>query len=502
MVRSKRILIPVTIVAILGVFLIAFLYFSMNRDGERHQAASLFYENSLQAADISVDAFASMDQDYNIGQNFTSNLPIFIFVRGNEKENGWESGLLEIYDWGDDNNLFVSPTTSVSVRLKEESVRSGIKPDIDIEMDGKAGEMTGVSLLGLAPDQTWHLSSMRNDTSMVRDYTAYRTASMIMEEVPRVAYCEVLYEEGGEITYQGLYELTETVGVGQGKVEVKEPQDNMVRVPYFVVSDTSRQGKIIGSRQLETRYQRAYTSLLYPPEERLSQEQMRYIENRYQTITDRVHNLDDYTVVLDVDALIDYYIVNMYFGNYMAGKTNTYLTDSPEGKLKLGPVYGFELALGNDQGTASDPEKVSFDGMLFLEDLVADSSFVSQFLDRFVELRRTVLRDQVIFAFIDEARDYLSVAKQRDDRRWRGDETTTEIPAIYRSGSIESNNYELDLYRIKSYLTTHATEVRTHFAKIEEEQRIASRFTSGNTLLLFVSLVLFFIPSILINRKG
>ncbi|MBQ7488770.1 MAG: hypothetical protein IJT77_14870, partial [Clostridia bacterium] len=110
--------------------------------------------------------------------------------------------------------------------------------------------------------------------------------------------------------------------------------------------------------------------------------------------------------------------------------------------------------------------------------------------------------DDVVYRTIDEARDYLAIARQRDDYRWRQRDTDTGVAAIYRPGTIESNEYERDLYRIKAYLTEHASEVRNTLALIEEEQRIEMRFTGGNTLLLFVSLVLFFIPSILVNRKG
>ncbi len=504
MVRSKRLLVPVTIVCVLGVFLIALLSFMLNRTEEgRQESSSSIYEIDLLQADDSVNPLAAIDENYHVMQDFTSNLPIMIFTLAGDKVNGQESGMLSVYNWVEEqNSLFVSPTQAFPVKVRFENTSEKVKPNVDVTICDKNGETAEAGVMGMPPDSQWHLNSLRTDLSMLRTYTAYRVASQLMEYVPRVAFCEVLIEREGELSYLGVYELCETIGVGPGKVSIADPDPEKTRTDYFLVSDMNRQGRLLSTRQIDGRYVRGYTSLLYPTEEMLSREQLEYIEKDYTTIEKRVSSLNDYTILLDVDSVIDYYILNLYFGNSMAGKSMTYLTNTIDGKLCMGPICDFDLALGNLNGPSPDPEEVSYEQQLFLGKMIKDNGFVTRLLRRFVELRRTVLQEGTVYSIIDETRNYLKCAKQRDDYRWGRTEKSDGVSAIYRSGTIESNEYERDLYRIKAYLTKHASEIRSTFAAIEEEERIAMRFEGGNGLLLFVALVLFFIPSILINRKG
>ncbi|MBQ9010089.1 MAG: CotH kinase family protein, partial [Clostridia bacterium] len=429
--------------------------------------------------------------------------PILVFALAGDKENGLETGMLSVYNWTEEqNSLFVSPTQAFPVAIRIENTSESVKPNVDITVRNTEGETASASILGMMPDSQWHLNSLRTDPSMLRSYTVYRTAAKFMNYVPRVAFCEVLIERAGERSELGVYELCDTVGVGPGKVNLSEPDPMKTRTDYFLVSDMARQGRLMSTRQIDGKYVRGYTSLLYPTEDMLSREQIEYIEKDYTTIEKRVTDLNDYSILLDVESLIDYYIVNLYFGNSNAGKSMTYLTNTISGKLQMGPIYDFDLALGNLNGPSPDPEEVTYEHQLFLSDMIRDNGFVSRLLRRFVELRRTVLREESVYQIIDETRNFLKCAKQRDDYRWARSEESEGISAIYRNGTIESTEYERDLYRIKAYLTKHASEIRNTFAKIEEEQRIAMRFEGGNGLLLFVALVLFFIPSILINRKG
>ena len=504
MVRSKRLLLPVTIVCVLGVFLIALLNFMIHRTEEEHQtSSSSIYDAVLLQADESVNPLAAIDKDFHVAQEFTTNLPILVFALAGDKVNGQETGMLSVYNWEQAmNSLSVSPTQAIPVHIQFEKTSEKVKPNVDITVYNTKGEVASAGIMGMMPDSHWHLNSLRTDPSLLRTYTVYRTAAKFMDYVPRVAFCEVLIEREGMLSYLGVYELQESIGVGPGKVAISEPDPAKTRTDYFLVSDMARQGRLLSTRQIDGRYVRGYTSLLYPTEDMLSREQIEYIEKDYTTIEKRVSELGDYSILLDVDNVIDYYIVNLYFGNSSAGKSMTYMTNTIGGKLKLGPICDFDLALGNLNGPSPDPEEVTYDQQLFLSDMIRDNGFVSRLLRRFVELRRTVLQEDSVYQTIDETRNYLKCAKQRDDYRWGRTDQTEGISAIYRNGPIESTEYERDLYRIKSYLTKHASEIRSTFAKIEEDQRIAMRFEGGNGLLLFVALVLFFIPSILINRKG
>ena len=214
MVRSKRLLIPVSFACIIGVFLIALLYFIAHRKAEGRSDTSAFYEVSYQPADVSLDPFAAIDEEYRVSQDFISNLPIFVFTLAGEKENGLENGMLSVYNWrGEMNGLLVSPTQAMQIKLKIESTGEKNKPNLDLTVVDENGNPKKAGIMGFPEDTTFHLNSLRNDLSMVRTYTAYRTASQFMKFVPHVDFCEVLIERDGVLSYQGVYELCENLGV-------------------------------------------------------------------------------------------------------------------------------------------------------------------------------------------------------------------------------------------------------------------------------------------------
>lgn len=86
-----------------------------------------------------------------------------------------------------------------------------------------------------------------------------------------------------------------------------------------------------------------------------SEAQMEYISDYYQRFEDAVFAPDGknekgehYQDLADFDSLVNYYLISEWSSNMDSGLTSTYFYKAAGGKLFAGPVWDYDIALGNN----------------------------------------------------------------------------------------------------------------------------------------------------------
>ncbi|MBQ4626272.1 MAG: CotH kinase family protein, partial [Clostridia bacterium] len=86
-----------------------------------------------------------------------------------------------------------------------------------------------------------------------------------------------------------------------------------------------------------------------------SKAQMGYISDYYQRFEDAVFSEtgknakgEDYKDLADFDSLVSYYLVSEWAGNMDSGLTSTYFFKPAGDKLYAGPMWDYDIALGNN----------------------------------------------------------------------------------------------------------------------------------------------------------
>ena len=231
------------------------------------------------------------------------------------------------------------------------------------------------ALLGMPKGRNWVLLANYADKTLIRNDLAFMfSRSVAMEYTPRAQHIELNLNG----TYQGVYQLIEHIRVDPNRVNINEMK----------VTDTDAD-KITGGYLMEVDFrlhkdycigntwdpacvngvntQRAIDfcmdskhgmspACLANPEtlhDAAWFAQRAYIEKHYVDMEAALFgsNFTDpatgYAAYLDVDSVINYYLVNEVFKNVDGASASFYLYKKRGGKIFFGPVWDFDLSIGN-----------------------------------------------------------------------------------------------------------------------------------------------------------
>ncbi|OZY86156.1 hypothetical protein CBP51_03750 [Cellvibrio mixtus] len=234
---------------------------------------------------------------------------------------------------------------------------------------------SSTQLLGMPASRHWVLLANYADKTLMRNDIAFRFGrSLGMEYSPRNQYVE-LHVNG---QYQGIYQLAEHIRVAKDRVNIPELKVGDTALPNITGGYLLEVDFRMHKDYCQTAYWESYcvngvnlareetfcvdsTHDMNPfcvdtPETLLDPEwaaQRNYIE-QYITDTEAAlfgENFADpdtgYAAYIDIDSAIQYFLVNELFRNPDGAAASFYLYKKREGKLFFGPIWDFDLAMGN-----------------------------------------------------------------------------------------------------------------------------------------------------------
>lgn len=531
----KKLLLCIVSVCIL-ILGLSYLKFNEEiRTGEN--TSSYLYYQELKADESSEDPLKYLDDDFTASEDFSSNLPLVVLEMDgelpeyktfteteeivNEGVEPWIGGTISLYqNENGDNSLSDSPVLNSQIRIKKRghTSMSFDKSQYAIKLVDENGEKNEQNVFGMDVDAEWILNGSMADKSMIRNYIAYRTASHIMEFAPRSCFCEVFIKQNGEYVYQGVYLMMDTIKQSPYRVDIKESNvknpytSYLVRRDRFTKFDTMLEtyGRIAGLDD-------EWIGLKYPGKKKQTEKNIDYIQRDFSKIEQILYSQKDsvfkqYGKYIDTDTFVDYFLINEYFGNYDAGEHSTYMYKNEGGLLKIGPVWDFDQAMNNSVVGETDPDTLAMQEKDFFSELCKDTAFIDALKNRYAFLQKNYLNDKYMFAMIDETEAYLKSARAREWYRWAADyyDATDDNPGNYYLDDYEyhgevisrfNDNYDQEIYNIKVYLSNHGKVIQSRLTYLYDETTVTGGFKGNIGVFLFILGALFFIPSIIINRK-
>ena len=288
-----------------------------------------------------------------------------------------------VYEEGRATNAVGGPTRdyvgAVAIEQRGSSSRDLFpKVGYKLELRGADGADTSAALLGMPEEEDWVLHGPYSDKTLLRNAFSYVTARELPGYAPRCRFVELVL--GGE--YWGVYLLVESVKRDGDRVDVAKltPADasgDALTGGYILKVDkvTGEDFGLDPAFRLPPRKLRgqAETQLLYhyPKPRNITPEQRRYIRDWMREFEARLAGPDfedetlGYAPLIDERSFIDYLFVNEVTKNVDAYRLSTYLykeRDSDGGRLHMGPVWDYNLALANaDYGGGDVVENWAFD---------------------------------------------------------------------------------------------------------------------------------------------
>ena len=285
--------------------------------------------------------------------------------------------------------------SDIQIRVRGNSSRLFDKPGYLFKFTDEDGMDKGYEVMGMEKDSTWVLHGPYLDKTLMRNYMWYNLSGQIMEWAPDVRFCEVFLND----KYQGVYVMAEQISVGEGRVEVTEYDGKSNASSYIVCVDRESVNDVDYLDNF-TEYARRMTSKVevkYPGARKLTPEITDYISRDFSEFEKSLYSYDytsrryGYRNFIDVDNFVDYFIINEVTQNTDADNYMEY-QQSMAGFFMQNRTWFFMLA--------------------------KDEAFTEKVIDRYRELRKGILSDDHVKAYMEEVQEYLGCAIDRNFQVW------------------------------------------------------------------------------------
>lgn len=331
----------------------------------------------------------------------------------------------DIIDGDGNNHPTDTPSLSsdIKIRIRGNSSRFFDKKPYLIELVNSDGTNNPQSVMGMDAHHEWALHGPFLDKSLIRNYMWYNLSGEIMDYSPNVRFCELILN--GE--YMGLYLMTETVTAGKegARINVSTTEKRSTFSGYILRHDRGSETalKNIDTLSVYTMRTDKKINIVYPGISNLTEELARDIQLEFSAFEKAIYSYDfdnkeGYKGTVDTDSFVDYFIINEVSMNRDAGIYSTYIYKDTDLKYKM-CVWDFNNALDNYEDVRNSPDSgFTMQGTVWFERIIQDKDFTEAVIDRYRELRSTVLSDEYLNDYIDSTIEWLGPAVDRNFHVW------------------------------------------------------------------------------------
>lgn len=332
---------------------------------------------------------------------------------------------------------------------------------------------------GMGKNKHWVLLANYYDVSMLRNkYTYWLGKEMGMEFTPECVFVDLVMN--GE--YLGSYYLCEHVRVGDSRVDIDDLEENDT-TKNAVDAETISGGYLLSMYPDESegankiiKTTRENSFLIESPdfEDYMNEAQYKYISEYMQKTEDAIYGEDfkdengrSYTEYMDVDAAIDYYLIQEISKNgdaFWSG--STYLYKKRNGKLFWGPLWDFDYVAWAATDFSSDDDGSGFEcnTRTWFAQLLRDDTFFQKIKARWNVLREKLLDSCKSGGQIDKYADQLAVSQKANYQIW------DMYSEGYYDGKPEETSkitWEGEVSRLKTWITKRVAQVDKTFDEMQ-----------------------------------
>ena len=354
---------------------------------------------------------------------FSSNLPI-VTVQSEERirDEPKVQATLQILSGAERNTLDDEPSDydgPIGIEIRGQTSQSYPKKQYGLETRDASGDNNNVSLLGLPEENDWVLQGPYSDKSLMRNALAYDLSRSMGHYASRTVFTEMFLN--GE--YQGLYILMEKIKRDKNRVDIsKQDEDDLTGGYLLELTGSERLGEDEAFFRLPEKNR--VIAHVYPDGDDLDQAAATYIKDYMTAFETALYSETfrdpetGYAQYLDVDAAIDYMLVQEVFKNVDAFNASTFLYKDKGERLTFGPVWDFNLSSGNHYlEPLRQTEGWLLTERIWVERLLQDPAFVERYVARWQELEQSGVFANLI-SKVDEYAATLAEAQERNFEQW------------------------------------------------------------------------------------
>jgi len=400
-----------------------------------NQISGTTYNNFSNVITYTVLTSDGEQDDYDVRLTYFTGLPIFyIDTNGipiDTKDDYIEGGNASFFGGLDYNDGLIS---DMKIRGRGHSTWF-LHPKKPYQL--KYSEKNEV--LGMPEDKKWIFLAEYSDKTMMRNKIAFEMGYISnLDWTPESHFAEVFVNN----EYNGTYNITQKV----------EESDNRV-----VLGDTGYLLEIDDITHIDpddiTFNTGEFLIQIKEPDLELNSTEYNYIKdliNEFETVlmgNDFLNPTTGYASYIYMDSFIDWYLISEITKNQDSKDySSMYLNVIPGEKIKMGPLWDFDLAFGNvDYSECEFPEGFWVKDHAWYSRLFEDPDFVALVKARFAYYRNN---QDYILDKIDYYADYLSLAQEENNDKWN------TIGVYVWPNPVVYNTYEEEVSHLKNWYTT------------------------------------------------
>lgn len=315
-----------------------------------------------------------------------------------------------------------------------------------------------VSLLGLDSNKDWILLANYVDKSLIRNTLAYEMGRVLdnISWSPH-QYPVDLFING---VYQGVYSLGEHMEVASGRVELTE--DMEADTGFLIEIGGVETAEGLNRYYFHTdHYLVRYAAFKAPDTDTITKAQREFIMDYFQKAEDAIMAGKGYEKYIDVDSFIDWILLyELSYNMDCCFRRSCFLTKEKGEKLKMGPIWDFDLAFGNfsvdnkyynDLITVGSNKSGAYIWENWCTYLMEDPEFCERLYQRWKEIRDPLLDHA--FAVINTYSALLDGSQQENFQVWQ---IWDKRVGYQSSWCKNANTYEKQIAYLKDFLEKRA----------------------------------------------
>lgn len=327
-----------------------------------------------------------------------------------------ESGQIRVYDTGG-NTTYLGKIASMGGRGMS-TWQAGKKP-YNITLEEEA------DLLGMGRGKKWILLANAYDPSNLRNTIVLDAARQLgLAYTPQCQWVD-LYLNG---SYAGLYLLTERNEVAEGRVDISQTGSFLVGLDM--------ENRFIAKGRPYFKLDSGFSLRIYDSD--ISSEELKALWQSVENAILAEDGIDPNTgksweELIDLDSWARRYLLEEIFGNVDSGcRSQAFFRDGAESKICAGPVWDYDLSIGNTVAWEEPAPTMSFGrldgvwGYTWYGKLYKKQAFY----ERVLELYETEFREQVlqmVEANIERYAGDIAEAAKMNQIRWSAKDPWTEM---------------------------------------------------------------------------